>query len=100
MRKEQKKSGDSHIKTALQPDGCARKDTSILTHSRPLVTLAWAAIWLGAALTLVLGGQFDTELLTGILKMHDGEFTFYAIAGLSAIIIGLIVLKLEGAFND
>lgn len=100
MRKEQKKSGDSHIKTALQPDGCVSSDTTIIAQRNPLVTLARVSVALGLLLILALGGKLDNELLTGVESITPSEFGLMVVTAVAAIIIGLVALKTEGAFDD
>lgn len=97
MKKRTKKSGYSRNRTAPQPDGCASSGASILSRRNYLVTLAYISILLGIVLLVVLAGQFDTDLLTGFI----GDLNvFEAVTALSAMVLGLITLKLEGALDD
>lgn len=100
MRTVIKKSGDSHIKTALQPDGCVSSDTTIIARRNPLVTLARVSVALGLLLILALGGKLDNELLTGVESITPSEFGLMVVTAVAAIIIGLVALKTEGAFDD
>jgi hypothetical protein len=100
MRKEQKKSGDPHINTALQPDGCASSGTFIIARKDWLVTLARVSVALGLLLILALGGKLDNELLTGVESITPSEFGLMVVTAVAAIIIGLVALKTEGAFDD
>ncbi len=100
MRKEQKKSGDSHIKTALQPDGCASRATPIIARKDWLVTLAKVSIGLGVLLILALGGKLDNELLTGVESITPSEFGLMVVTAVAAMIIGLVALKTEGALDE
>ncbi|HHX18974.1 MAG TPA: hypothetical protein GX728_00865 [Clostridiaceae bacterium] len=93
MRAEIKKSGSTANHTALRHTG----RTAIVSRSRSLVTLAWLSVYIGIALLVALVGRFDTELLAGRI----GElYAFEAITSAVAIVMGLIVIKLEGAFDE
>lgn len=100
MRKEQKKSGSNANHTALQPNGCVSSDTTIIARKDWLVTLAKASIGLGVLLILALGGKLDNELLTGVESITPSEFGLMVVTAVAAIIIGLVALKTEGAFDD
>jgi hypothetical protein len=100
MRKEQKKSGDSHINTALQPDGCASRATPILTHRRAIVTLSVISVLLGLWLLFAVVGTADKEALTGVSRLSVGETWGYMAIALIAFAAGMLGLKSEGVFNE
>jgi hypothetical protein len=42
----------------------------------------------------------DNELLTGVESITPSEFGLMVVTAVAAIIIGLVALKTEGAFDD
>ena len=100
MRRTQKKSGDSHIKTALQPDGCASRATPILTHRRAIVTLSVISVLLGLWLLFAVVGTADKEALTGVSSLSASETWGYMAIALVAFAAGMFGLKSEGVFNE
>jgi len=100
MKKKTKKSGRFAVDAAPQPNGCVSRDTSILPRKNMLVTLAWTSVGLGILWLFVGAGTFDTELLSGVEGLSVSRHTLIVVSALTAIVTGLIALKLEGALDD
>lgn len=95
MRKKQKKSGDSHIKTAPRQDS----RISILAHRRMIVTLATISLLLGLWLLFAVAGSCDYEAITGESTLSVSETWYMLTVALIAFTAGLLCLKLEGILS-
>jgi ABC-type Mn2+/Zn2+ transport system permease subunit len=100
MKKKTKKSGYTRNRTAPQPDGCASTGTSILARKDWLVTLARLSVGIGVLLLFCLAGRGDYEHLTGVEINTVGEIDLMIITSLTAIVLGLVCLKTEGALDE
>lgn len=100
MKKKTKKSGIKPKSAAPQPNGCASTGTPILARQNWLVMFAKMSIGLGLVLLFVMAGKFDNELLTGFETLSADTHALMVVTSLTDIVIGLIVLKLEGVLND
>lgn len=100
MRRTQKKSGTNTNHTAPQPDGCASSGTFIIARKDWLVTLARLSVGIGVLLLFCLAGRGDYEHLTGVEINTVGEIDLMIITSLTAIVLGLVCLKTEGALDE
>lgn len=89
MKRRTKKSGDTHNQSALQPNGCSSKATSILAH-RCRNVLGNVSVVLGGLLILLAAGGVDGSLPTKDVFIIGG-------LGLLAAYLGFVALKMNGA---